>query len=297
MSLNSRNLKYVNFSQLRSFYAVAKESSVTKAAELLNIGQPTVTTQVKGLEDTFGVQLFNRAPRQITLTAEGENLFEIARQIFALEEQAVELLTAHEANVYGKLRVGTVGPHFVMDILALFYEKYPLMQLFLESGNSKQIYEMLLDYKIDVAITGSRIADPRLEQIQLGSHDVVILVNSNHPWSARETVSARECDGQRLILREKGSMTRQKFEETLSTAGVRLNVVMELSRDALQAAVKAGLGAGVVSRAEVFPEDGLHFLSLSDANPQTESYAACLKERSNVRAVNNFMDVVREFLA
>lgn len=297
MSVPKRKLNFVNFSQLRSFYAVARESSVTRAAELLNIGQPTVTTQVKGLEETYGIQLFNRHPRQITLTAEGESLYEIARQIFSLEEQAVELLTSHHANVAGKLRVGTVGPYFVMDILARVYREHPLMQVFLESGNSDQIYEKLLDYQVDVAITGSRIADPRLEQIKLGSHEIVLLVNSDHPWANREKIRIEECDGQRMILREIGSMTRRKFEEAMEAVGVRPKVVMELSRDALHQAVKAGFGMGVVSIDELLPDRDLHALSIAGNPPVTESHAACLKERLSVRGVKLFMDLVHEAVA
>lgn len=297
MSVPNRKLNFVNFSQLRSFYAVARESSVTKAAELLNIGQPTVTTQVKGLEENFGVQLFNRMPRKITMTSEGERLYEIARQIFSLEEQAVELLSSHSSNVAGMLRIGTVGPFFVMDILAQLYREYPLIQVFLESGNSDRIYEKLLAYQVDVAITGSYISDPRLEQIKLGSHEVVLLVNSDHPWASRKSVSVRECDGQRMIMRETGSMTRRKFEETLQAAGVRPNVVMELSRDALREAVKAGFGIGIISMDEIIPDPTLHALSIASTPPFTESYATCLKERKSVSGVKLFMDLVREAVA
>lgn len=297
MSVPNRKLNFVNFSQLRSFYAVARESSVTKAADLLNIGQPTVTTQVKGLEETFGVQLFNRTPRKITMTSEGERLYEIARQIFSLEEQAVELLSSHSSNPAGKLRIGTVGPFFVMDILAQLYREYPLIQVFLESGNSDQVYEKLLDYQVDVAITGSYIADPRLEQIKLGWHEVVLLVHSDHPWASRKSVAVHECDGQRMIMRETGSMTRRKFEETLQAAGVRPNVVMELSRDALREAVKAGLGMGIISMDEIIPDPTLRVLSIAGTPPVTESYAICLKERKSVSGVKLFMELVNEAVA
>ncbi|HEV8036498.1 LysR substrate-binding domain-containing protein [Yoonia sp.] len=293
MSTVGKKINFVNFSQLRSFYAVAREKSVTKAANLLNIGQPTVTTQVKGLEETFGIQLFNRTPRSITMTSEGERLYELARQIFSLEEQAVELLLSHSTSVAGKLRIGTVGPFFVMDILGQLYKDYPLIQIFLESGNSEQIYEKLLNYEVDVAITGSRISDPRLEQIKLGSHEVVLLINSDHAWAQRVSININECDGQRIIMRETGSMTRRKFEETLQAAAIRPNVVMELSRDALREAVRAGFGVGITSIDEMVPDRDLHYVRIADNPPVTESYAICLKERKSVRGVKLFMDLVK----
>ncbi len=294
MSNSLNNLRFVNFSQLRSFYAVAREGSITKAALLLNIGQPTVTTQVKGLEDTYDVQLFNRSPRQVSLTPEGEMLFEIARQVFSLEERAVELLSSHEANVAGKLRIGTVGPHFVMDILTRMHRDYPLTQVYIESGNSELIYEKLLDYEVDVAVTGSKSSDPRIEQIQLGTHEVALMVHSEHPWAHRDSVRIKECDGQRLVLREKGSMTRQIFEQAMDAAGVRANVVMEVSRDTMHEAIRSGFGIGVVSRDETGSDPQLRLISFSDVSPATESYASCLKERANVRGVKLFMNIISE---
>ena len=103
------NIRYVNFNQLRSFFAVAKELSFTVAAKTLNVGQPTITTQVRMLEEDYGVELFHRLPKGIVLTEHGQALYAIARQIFRLEEEAVELLDAARGVVTGHLRVGTVG--------------------------------------------------------------------------------------------------------------------------------------------------------------------------------------------
>lgn len=160
--MSGRKLNFVNFSQLRSFYAVGRELSFTRAAEFLNIGQPTLTTQVRALEETYDVKLFLRSPRGLKLTETGEALLVIARQIFSLEEQAVELLSASDGQVSGKLRVGTVGPFFVMKLLANFHENHPLAQVFVESGNSDLIYRRLLDYEVDVAVLGFNYDDPRL---------------------------------------------------------------------------------------------------------------------------------------
>ena len=286
-------LHFVNFSQLRSFYAVARELSFTKAAELLHIGQPTVTTQVKALEETYDVQLFLRSPRGLKLTDAGEALLTVARQIFSLEDQAVGILQAEGNQISGKLRVGTVGPFFVMKLLSAFNAKYPLMQVFLESGNSDLVYGKLLDYEVDVAIIGRDYEDPRLDLVQLGRHEVIIFVNKDHPWGGRQEIELEELDGQRLIVREPGSMTRRALEAVLDQNRVRPKVVMEISRDAVREAVAAGLGAGVVSSAEFVPDGRLTPLPISDHKPFTESYAACLKLRRALRPINAFMQLVQ----
>lgn len=288
----SSKLHFVNFSQLRSFYAVGRELSFTKAAELLHIGQPTVTTQVKTLEETYDVQLFLRSPRGLRLTDAGEALLTVARQIFSLEEQAVGILSAEGNQISGKLRVGTVGPFFVMNLLSAFHAQYPLMQVSLESGNSDVVYNKLLNYEVDVAIIGRDYDDPRLETIHLGSHEVIVFVHRDHPWGGRHHIDLAELDGQRMIFREPGSMTRRALEEMLERERVRPNVVMEVPRDAVREAVAAGLGVGIVSITEYTADERLTALHVADHKPVTESYAVCLKVRRALRPIDAFMKLV-----
>ncbi len=289
----SERLKYVNFNQLRSFYASARELNFTKAAEWLNIGQPTVTTQVKTLEETFDVRLFNRSPRGLELTESGAALMTIARQIFALEDRAYTLLTSTGNNYAGKLHIGTVGPFFVMDLLSEYTDRFPLIRVSMESGNSDTMYQRLLNYELDVAILGRDYEDRKLDIIRLGRHEVSIIVNKSHAWAGRESIELEELDGQRLIFREQGSMTRQALEEQMAARNVRPNIVMELARDSVVEAVAAGLGAGTISTEELPKDDRLSHLRIRKHTPFTHSYAACLRERSSITPVQVFMDMAR----
>ncbi len=148
-------LLFVNFNQLRSFFAVAQEMSFTKAARVLNIGQPTLTVQVRALEKTYDVELFHRTPRGLELTDIGVSLYRVTRQIFGLEEEAVEVLRAARHELSGKLRIGTVGPCFVMKLLSAFNNRYPLVQVTITSDNSDAVVQRVLDVELDVAVVGS----------------------------------------------------------------------------------------------------------------------------------------------
>jgi hypothetical protein len=101
-------------------------------------------------------------------------------------------------------------------------------------------------------------------------------------------------DGQRLIVREPGSLTRRALEAVLDQNRVRPKVGMEISRDAVREAVAADFGAGVVSRTEFVPDDRLTALPVSDHKPFTESYAACLKLRRSLRQIDAFMQLVQQ---
>ena len=295
--ITRNKINYVNFNQLRSFYAVARERSFTKAADLLCIGQPTVTTQVKALEETYNLQLFVRGPNDLTLTDAGEALLAVARQIFSLEERAHSLLNTVGNQFAGRLHIGTVGPFFVMKQLARYIDRYPLMHVTLESANSDSIYHKLLNYEVDVGIIGSDYNDPRLDLICLGEHEVVIAVPVTHPWAHRSQLNIEELDGQRIIMREKGSMTRRALEEVLAAQNIRPNIVMELPRDSVLEATAAGLGLGIVSNFEFSRDHRLRTLSIAQHRPFTRSFSACLKERRSLPSIDAFMKMSSELLA
>jgi aminoethylphosphonate catabolism LysR family transcriptional regulator len=288
-------LNYVNFNQLRSFYAVARESSFTKAAELLCIGQPTVTTQVKTLEETYNLQLFVRGPNELKLTDAGEALLAVAKQIFSLEERAHSLLNTVGNQFAGRMHIGTVGPLFVMKLLSSYIDRFPLMHVTLESANSDTVYQKLLNYEVDVGVLGSDYNDPRLDLVCLGKHEVVIAIPVGHPWTHRKQLNVEELDGQRLIMREKGSMTRRALEEVLAINNIRPNVVMELSRDSVLEATAAGLGLGIISDFEFSRDDRLRALSIAEYQPYTRSYVACLKERSSIPSIDAFVRMSRDY--
>ncbi|HYD07402.1 MAG TPA: LysR substrate-binding domain-containing protein, partial [Reyranella sp.] len=113
-------------------------------------------------------------------------------------------------------------------------------------------------------------------------------------WANRRQIKLRELDGQRMILREPGSLTRRVFERALEEQQVRPKVVMAVSRDAVREAVEEGLGIGIISEAEFKPGPAVKMLRLADADVFTEAYAICLKSRRESRLISAFMEIAAE---
>ena len=146
--------------QLRSFHAVASEGGFTAAARALNVTQPTVTVQVRSLEDYFKVELFHRRGRTVVLTDTGRDLFELTRRIMSLEAEATDLLNAVGGFHSGQLKVAAVGPYHVTEMLASFNERYPGIKVSVETGNSQDALQALFEFRADVALrSAERIED------------------------------------------------------------------------------------------------------------------------------------------
>ena len=290
----------MNLAQLRAFNAVAAAGGFTRAAARLGVTQPTLSGQVKALEEAYGVELIGRRGRQLALTETGAALLELTRRIFGLAEEAEQLLSAARGLERGHLRLGADAPYHVLPALGAFTQRYPRLRLSLTVGNSESLLRDLFDHRIDVAVVANLTPDARLHALPVRRDRLVLFVRKTHPWARRRWVKPAELAGERLVLREPGSSTRRVFETAMSRAGIPLEEIIEInSREAVREAVAAGLGVGVVSESEFGNDPRLVKLSLADADLGATEYVACLAERKELRLIRAFLLIVEDsvFLA
>jgi aminoethylphosphonate catabolism LysR family transcriptional regulator len=285
----------MRLTQLRSFHAVARAGGFTGGARLLHISQPTVTTQVRFLEETYGAELFYRRGHKVTLTPLGEQLFVIAQKIFALETETVHLLEDSGELRSGHLRVGAVGPFHVTEMLARFNQRFPGLQVSVRVGNSETVLAGLVDYQTDVAVLAQVNDDPRFHSVPYSRHPVIIFVHRAHRFAARKSIRIQDLEGEPMILREVGSTTRKALDDALRKANVTPRVVMEIgSREAIREAVIMGVGIAAVSEIEYIAHPDLRTVKVSNAKMHTHAHVVCLEERRAARLVIAFLDIVDE---
>jgi len=279
----------MKYTQLRSFHSVAQTGSFTGAAKALNVSQPTITEQVRDLETTYKVELFNRYKRKVRLTAVGRSLFDITLRLFGVVAEIETFLEAAHDHGAGQLRISSVMPFFIVEVLTLFRERYPQVKISVSAGNSAQTLKSLLSYQSDVGVLSDHDPDPRLYTLTHNSHSLVAIVSPNHPWAKRRSIRLSDFNGQPMVLREVGSNTRRIFEATLAAAGVMPRIVMELEGgEAVREAVAAGHGIGVYGRLSLPNDQRLKALQIQDADMRINRYLACLSERREEFMVKAF---------
>jgi DNA-binding transcriptional LysR family regulator len=279
------------------FRAVAEHLSFRKAAEHLFLTQPAVSLQIKALEEDLDIQLFDRTGTHIALTAAGGLLLRYATQVHTLLSEAEQAIAAAGGDHAGQLALGastTIAQYVLPGILGDFRRQHPRVALTLASGNTEEIVTAIEQQRIALGLIEgpARSRDVKTEPFLLD--ELVLIVPAAHEWTDRASVAAVELPGVPLLLRERGSGTRQVVEAALERRGVRrraLNVPMEFdSTESLKSAVEAGLGVGVVSRwalakdsrlgsgFKIVPLEGLRierpFLIASPAGPQPHGLAA-----------------------
>jgi aminoethylphosphonate catabolism LysR family transcriptional regulator len=284
----------ISHAHLRSFHAVATHGSFTRAAEMLHITQPTLSGQVKELEERYGTKLFVRHGRRIELTDIGRSAFSITRLMFRHEVEVEHLLQSARALTSGELRVAADSPYIATPLLAQFQRLYPGIQISIQYGNSQQLMSWIESRRCDVAfLPNIPQGDERLFSIPLPPDRLVVFVSQDHEWAERRSVSIEELVKQRVILREKGSRTRSIFEEAVAQAGQVLNDVMEISgREGVREAVAAGFGIGIVAENELLADSRLRALPVSNAELVHAEYVVCLQEMRSLRVNDAFLGMV-----
>jgi len=288
----------MNYAQLRAFHPVAREGSFPRAARALRVTQPTLSAQVKALEDGYGVRLLERRGRGTALTELGHALFALTARLFAIEDEAAALLADTRELARGHLKIGADGPFHAVPIMAEFKRRHGGIRLALTIGNSDEVLQGLLDYRSDVAVLAKVPDDARLFVIPLRRDRIVVFVPRTHAWARRRDLALADLAGCELVLREQGSVTREVFWRALADAGIAPGPVMEIeSREAVHEAVAAGLGVGAIFESELGDDPRLVTLPVRDAALDVGEYIVCRQDWRRLRVVRAFLDVAEELAA
>jgi LysR family transcriptional regulator, low CO2-responsive transcriptional regulator len=277
--------------QLRAFHLVAESGSFSAAARASGLSQPNLSSQVTALEQAYGVRLFDRRGRSVLPTETGRQLHGITTRLFAVQDEARALLAGEQAPTRGHLRIAADSAHHVVPIMAALRNRTEGLTFALSIDNSAVVLERLLRHEADVAVMAKSVSDPRLHAMRLRTDRVVLFVPTRHALARRRRVSLSALAGQSLVLRERGSITREVLEQAMAAADVRPDAIVEVqTREGVREAVAAGFGIGAVFASELGEDRRFRRILVTDTDLNVAEYAVCLQERRRVALVRAFMD-------
>ncbi|MCI9003555.1 MAG: LysR family transcriptional regulator [Oscillibacter sp.] len=205
---------------LRYFLAVAREESITAAAESLHLSQPTLSRQLMGLEAELGKPLFLRGRRKITLTEHGMLLRKRAGEILDLVDKTLGELTALEDSVAGDVFIGageTEGVHFLTRTARRLQEQYPLAHFHISSGDAVDVMEQLDKGLIDFGLVFGHVDEKKYSSLVLPTYDTWgIIMRRDDPLAEKDSLSAAEMAGKPLIVSQSAPEPGALFGQTIS---------------------------------------------------------------------------------
>jgi LysR family transcriptional regulator, transcriptional activator of the cysJI operon len=263
-----RNAMLENY-RLTVFRAVAAQRSFRRAAEQLYLTQPAVTQQIKALEEMVGLPLFDRSGREVTLTAAGALLLKYTEQSGVLLEQAVVELASLKGQISGTLRIAastTIAQYILPPLLGAFLRLHPAVRVELDSSNTESVADAIAAGRATLGLVeGPPHANQVRSEIWIDD-ELVLLVPPSHEWVGQRSITLQQIAAAPLLMRERGSGTREVIEATLETAGLPardLRVAIELnSTEAILGCIESGIGVGFVSRSAVQRQLAMGTLSI-----------------------------------
>ena len=240
--------------RLRVFVTAARTLSFSKCAAALNITQPAVSRHIGELEARYGMPLFTRGTSGVALTKAGELLLSHAESLLSAYQKMDYDMELLSQTSQGRLSIGastTIAMYLLPPVLASFMELSGGVEVSMLSGNSENVEQWLRDGTVDIGFVENASRRPWLHYEPLMADELVLVAGTQGRYGTLESVTPEELRGLPLVLREKGSGTREIIERALSRRGIcveDLNVVIELSStEAIKSFVRSSDTLAIVS--------------------------------------------------
>ncbi len=240
--------------KLKTFLEVARLKNFTRAADILCITQPAVSQHIKSLEDYYGVKLLRKSGREMQLTEEGRILYQNVLKLDRLNK-IIRKELRNSFSVKKKFSIGatlTIGGYFIPARLADYRKENPNIDITLHVNNTETIIKKLYSGDIELALIEGPFDRSKVKYRKIKDDELVLIVGKDHPFAAKKEIIIDELISEKIIMREKGSGTRQVIEDFFNTKGITsdlLNITIEIGDiTAIISLVESGQGCSIISR-------------------------------------------------
>jgi len=236
---------------LEYLVALAETRHFGRAAERCHVSQPTLSAQIRKLEDSLGVALVERRPRKVALTAAGEAVVERARRMLRDAEDIQALGRASQDPLAGQLRVGfipTLGPYLLPRVAPRISRALPKLQLMLYEYQTASLVERTVRGELDLAILALPADTKGLKTRSLFAEAFLVAMPEHHRLTAKKRVKTSDLRGEKLLLLEEGHCLRDQALEVCARVGTEEQDFRATSLETLRQMVAAGLGLTLLPR-------------------------------------------------
>ena len=304
--MNFDTFKDITIQQMEILIGLVETGSFTKAAGRFFLSQPSLTKQIQNLEQAAGTRLVNRGSAGISLTPEGQILYDYAKRILRLREEAKDRIGRIKEQEAGHIYVSasTIPATYILPrLLSLLKKTYPDMQVHIQTHDTEETLQIVLNDQAELGFIGKETANRKLVVNRLWQDRLVLAVPIDHPLAKRRSVTVEELARAPFIVRERGSATRDIVEECLQRhfdiTFSRFNVVCEMgSSEAVKEAILSGLGVSILSVFAIereLKQGMLAIVNISDCKIERFFYLIFKKQFSLMKYHTHFINIVQHY--
>ena len=291
----------MNLKDLKYLVALADTGHFGKAAERSFVSQPTLSAQLKKLEEFLGVKLVERQPKNMQLTEVGKQIVVRARRMLDDGEEIIALARSNTDPFAGKLKMGlipTIGPYLLPRVMPKIRKAVPQLSLMLYEYQTEALLKRLRDGEIDLGIMALPVLGEGLESRALYEEAFTVALPTHHPLAAKDTIKVQDLKGQTLLLLEDGHCLRDQALEVCSRVDVHeAQDFRATSLETLRQMVVAGLGVTLLPEMAVEPpfgsQRGLAIRQFHKPKPSRTVGAVWRKSSTREAAIAAVCDVMQ----
>ena len=295
----------MNLKDLKYLVALADTGHFGKAAERTFVSQPTLSAQLKKLEDYLGVKLVERQPKNVQLTDVGREVVARARRMLSEGDEIIALARHNTDPFAGKLKLAlipTIGPYLLPRVMTRFRKALPNLSLMLYEYQTEPLLKRLKEGEIDLGIMALPAEIDGIESRELYVEDFTVALPNGHPLGAKSSIKTQDLKGQTLLLLEDGHCLRDQALEVCSRVDVREpEDFRATSLETLRQMVVAGLGITLLPELAVEApsgsQRGLTVRRFAKPAPSRTVGAVWRKSTTRRAAISAVCDVVDRMMA
>ncbi|REK76772.1 LysR family transcriptional regulator [Paenibacillus paeoniae] len=284
--------------QLEYFMAVAKELHFTRASELLGVTQPTLSHQIKALENEIGMPLFDRIGRRTSLTEAGHILFKHGNQIFQSIASAKQELQELQAARFGKLSIGVLPGELnrlLSTLLLAFHQQYPDIEIRMIGRDD--VVSGIIHNEIDIALTIVSVSDDRLTIVPLYEEELYLAVSDQHPLAKMVSVPLAQVKDEPFIVFPKAYQCRIQIDAAFKLIDAPLRPMIETdATESILNLVQGGAGVSILSKTllHMWKSDRIVMVRIDNPPLRREIGLVYHKEKYIGYAAQQFIRLLRE---
>jgi DNA-binding transcriptional LysR family regulator len=285
--------------QLRGFCYAARTKSISKAAEKLGLSQPSVSLQIKALEQELGTQLFTRRGPRIELTHDGQRLMELARPLVdaidGLDESFAALRDSAERGTVNVAAGGSTIQYLLPPFVEKYTREYPQVDVRLHNVTGKAGLALLREGDVDFAVGPMLDTPPDIQFYPLVTYEPMLITRRDHPLASQSRVTLKDIAKYPLILPPKNQSTYRVVEMVFAQHSLEYDVKLEVGGyDVIKKYVELGLGISIVMSHCLTGADHLHSVPLGRWFPK-RTYGVVLRKGAALSpAAGRFVETIRE---
>lgn len=291
--MNLRDLKYL--------VAVADLKNFRKAAEACHISQPTLSMQIKKLEDYLQVKLIERGNRKIMLTEAGNEIVSKARDILKLSDEIISASQNFRNPLSGDVKIGafpTLAPYYFPKLMPIISKSFPKLNIYLVEEKTEKLIELLKKGEIDAAFLALPIKDKMFNVEEVFEEKFLLAAPKSFHWGNmrfnKEALSLKDIKGQKLLLLEEGHCLREQALGVCELAGAGENKGFRAtSLETLRNMVAAGMGLTLIPELAKHDNDGLRYMEFEGGDAKRNIALVWRKESQRTELFANMVEKIR----